>query len=78
MLRYTDEILYEKGKYRMYKSKHKEKMALFSGKRIAAFVLAFLLCVGTLPINSFAVEGDDMSQDAPAAADATLIPLVGS
>ena len=77
MLRYTDEILYEKGKYRMYKSKHKEKMALFSGKRIAAFVLAFLLCVGTLPINSFAVEGDDMSQDAPAAADATLIPLVG-
>ena len=61
----------------MYKSKHKEKMALFSGKRIAAFVLAFLLCVGTLPINSFAVEGDDMSQDAPAAADATLIPLVG-
>lgn len=69
MLRYTDEILYEKGKYRMYKSKHKEKMALFSGKRIAAFVLAFLLCVGTLPINSFAVEGDDMSQDAPAATE---------
>lgn len=53
----------------MHKAKHKEKMALFSGKRIAAFVLAFLLCVGTLPINSFAVEGDDMSQDAPAATE---------
>lgn len=53
----------------MHRAKHKEKMALFSGKRIAAFVLAFLLCVGTLPINSFAVEGDDMSQDAPAATE---------
>ncbi len=69
MLRYTVEILYEKGKYRMHKAKHKEKMALFSGKRIAAFVLAFLLCVGTLPINSFAVEGDDMSQDTPTATE---------
>lgn len=53
----------------MYRAKHKEKMALFSGKRIAAFVLAFLLCVGTLPLNSFAVEGEDMSQDTPAATE---------
>ena len=53
----------------MHRAKHKEKMALFSGKRIAAFVLAFLLCVGTLPLNSFAVEGEDMSQDTPAATE---------